>query len=55
MLQAKVYREMWESSMDEALEKLLQISSDGTYLVGSLQVPKNYRAKATYVAKVGLL
>lgn len=38
--------------MDEALEKLLRVSSDGAYFIGSLQVTKNQRAKPTFVLKV---
>lgn len=39
--------------MDEALEKLLRVSSDGTFFIGSLQVTKNQRAKPTFLPKVG--
>ena len=51
-LQADVYRDMWERAMDGALEKLLQMSSDGSYFVGSVQVPKSHKGKTVFVRKV---
>ena len=51
-LQADVYRDMWERAMDGALEKLLQMSSDGSYFVGSVQVPKSQKGKTVFVRKV---
>ena len=54
-LQADVYRDMWERAMDGALEKLLQMSSDGSYFVGSVQVPKSTKGKTVFVRKVRLL
>ena len=41
--------------MDGALEKLLQMSSDGSYFVGSVQVPKSHKGKTVFVRKVRLL
>ena len=38
--------------MDGALEKLLQMSSDGSYFVGSVQVPKSHKGKSVFVRKV---
>ena len=38
--------------MDGALEKLLQMSSDGSYFVGSVQVPKSHKGKDVLVRKV---
>ncbi|CAK0786405.1 hypothetical protein CVIRNUC_009618 [Coccomyxa viridis] len=50
--QADVYRDMWERAMDGALEKLLQMSSDGSYFVGSVQVPKSHKGKTVFVRKM---
>ena len=38
--------------MDGALEKLLQMGSDGSYFVGSVQVPKSHKGKTVFVRKV---
>ena len=52
VLQAEEYRNLWERAMDEALEKLLQVSSDGAFYIGSVQVPKQQRGKTGFVPKV---
>ena len=38
--------------MDGALEKLLQMGSNGSYFVGSVQVPKSHKGKTVFVRKV---
>ena len=52
VLQAEDSRDLWERAMDEALEKLLQVSSDGAFYIGSVQVPKQQRGKIEFVPKV---
>ncbi len=41
--------------MDEALERLLQVSSDGVFYIGSVQVPKQRRGKTEFEPKVCIL
>ena len=39
-LQVDMYRDMWERAMDEGLEMLLQVNTEGVYFLGSAQVTK---------------
>ncbi|CAL5226192.1 g9026 [Coccomyxa viridis] len=45
--QVDMYRDMWERAMDEGLEMLLQVNTEGAYFLGSAQVTK-YGLKAVF-------
>lgn len=51
MLQVDMYRDMWERAMDEGLEMLLQVNTEGAYFLGSAQVTK-YGLKAVFSPQV---
>ena len=53
MPQVDTYRDMWERAMDEALEMLLQVNTEGAYFLGTAQMSK-FGLKATFRPQVGL-
>lgn len=52
IVQGEVYRSMWEKAMDEVLDRLMQVSSDGLTYVGVISVAKKAGSKGTFKPKV---
>ena len=52
IVQGEVYRSMWEKAMDEVLDRLVQVSSDGLTYVGVISVAKKAGSKGTFKPKV---
>ncbi|CAL8463954.1 g3489 [Coccomyxa elongata] len=48
----EVYRSMWEKAMDEVLDRLVHVSSDGLTYVGLISVAKKAGSKGTFKPKM---